>query len=269
MQDLDGKVALITGGSSGIGAETARLFAERGAAVAVGGRAPASGEAVAAEIRASGGRAVAVAADVSDEGQVAAMIADTVGAFGRLDVLHNNAALTDPGVMNRDGAVAELDLANWNRALAVNLTGPMLCAKHALPHLLAAGGGSIIMTGSGKGTAGDLDHTAYGVSKAGLINLTRYIATQYGKQRIRANIMVVGLVLSEALKTSFPAPVREMIESHHLTPYLGETRHIAEVAAFLASDASAFITGAAIPVDGGFSVHSAIYADQARQAGRH
>jgi len=259
---LDGKVAIITGGGSGIGRATAKLFAKRGARVAITGRTEARLAGVVEEIAAVGGEALAVAMDVTSEDSIAAGIARTAEHFGRLDIVHSNAAQT--GLMHEDAAIADMDLAFWNRTFATNLTGSMLCAKHAIPHLLKAGGGSIIFTGSGKGLGGDLDYPAYGTTKAGLLGLSRYVATQYGKQGIRANVIVVGLVMTEALDENMPAEAQALMREHNLVPDLGTPDDIAEVAAFLASDQSRYVTGASIVADGGFTAHSAVYADMRR-----
>lgn len=259
---LDGRVAIITGGGSGIGRATAKLLAKRGAKVAITGRTEARLAGVVEEIAGLGGEALALAMDVSDEESIAAGIAATVARFGRLDIVHSNAAQT--GAMASDAAIADMDLAFWNRTLATNLTGSMLCAKHSIPHLLKAGGGSIIFTGSGKGLAGDLDYPAYGTTKAGLLGLSRYIATQYGKQGIRANVIVVGLVMTEALDENMPPEAQALMREHNLVPDLGTPDDIAEVAAFLASDQSRYVTGASIVADGGFTAHSAVYADMRR-----
>ena len=146
---VDGKVALITGGGSGIGAATATLLAAEGAAVGVADLIGDRAADVAAAIAANGGRAIPIEADVSDERAVHAMVDAVVNEFGRLDVLHNNAALVDPHFFPRDGAVADMDLDVWERVMAVNLRGPMLGCKYAVPHMLAAGGGSIINMSSG------------------------------------------------------------------------------------------------------------------------
>jgi len=259
---LDGRVAIITGGGSGIGRATAKLLAKRGAKVAITGRTEARLAGVVEEIAGLGGEALAVAMDVADEQSIAAGVAATVARFGRLDIVHSNAAQT--GALASDAAIADMDLAFWNRTLATNLTGSMLCAKHSIPHLLKAGGGSIIFTGSGKGLAGDLDYPAYGTTKAGLLGLSRYIATQYGKQGIRANVIVVGLVMTEALDENMPPEAQALMREHNLVPDLGTADDIAEVAAFLASDQSRYVTGASIVADGGFTAHSAVYADMRR-----
>jgi NAD(P)-dependent dehydrogenase (short-subunit alcohol dehydrogenase family) len=261
MTDLQGKVAIVTGGGTGIGAAAAELLGKRGASVVVSGRNLSPLQDTAQRIRTSGAKAEAIVCDIGEEAQVAALAARTMERFGRIDILHANAALTDPKSMSGDGMIADMDVALWDRVMAINLRGPMLCAKHVIPHMLTAGGGSIVFTSSGKGIQGDVEFPAYGTSKAGLNHLCRYIAAQYGKQRIRANVVVVGLVMSDALRANMPAPIVKMIEEHHLTPYLGETAHVAEAVAFLASGAAAFITGAMIPVDGGVTSHSALYAD--------
>lgn len=261
MAKLSGRVAVITGAGSGIGAATASLLAAQGAAVALVGRRLVAVQAVADRITAAGGTALAVAADVSEEAQVAAMTQRVVAHFGHIDVLHNNAALTNPAVMAADGAITSMDPAVWDRVMAVNVRGPMLCCKHVIPHMLKAGGGSIIMSGSGKGVQGDVGQPAYGASKAALINLTRNIATQYGKQGIRANILIIGLVVTEGALANLPAPALAMLESHHLTPRLGQPDQIASVVAFLASEDSAFVTGHSLYVDGGFTAHAAPVAD--------
>jgi NAD(P)-dependent dehydrogenase (short-subunit alcohol dehydrogenase family) len=259
---LDGRVAIITGGGTGIGKATALLLAERGARVAVTGRTVANLANVVAEIEASGGEALAVGMDVISEDSIRDGIAQTVTHFGRLDIMHSNAAQT--GAMHEDALIADMDVAFWDKTMATNLRAAMLCAKHAIPHLEAAGGGSIIFTGSGKGLAGDMDYPAYGTTKAALLGLSRYVATQYGKKNIRANVLVVGLVMTEALDENMPPEAQAMMLEHNLTPSLGKPKDIAEVVAFLASDQSRYITGAAIVADGGFTAHSAVHADMVR-----
>src|SRR3546814_824022 len=242
---LDGKVAIITGGGSGIGKATAKLLASRGAKVAVTGRTVANLTKTVSELEAAGGQAMAVAMDVSNEESIANGIAQVVDQFGRLDIMHSNAAQTGAGGLNQDGDIVQMDADFWDQTMAINLRGSMLCAKHSIPHLLKSGGGTIIFTGSGKGLNGDLDYPAYGTSKAGLLNMSRYIATQYGKQGIRSNVVVVGLVMTDALDENMPAAAQAAMLEHHLTPELGKPEDIAEVVAFLASDQSRFKIGRA------------------------
>jgi NAD(P)-dependent dehydrogenase (short-subunit alcohol dehydrogenase family) len=261
---LAGKVAIVTGGGSGIGAFSAQLLARRGAKVAVAGRRVGELEKTIRAIEAAGGVAIAVETDVIEEASVAALVATTVSAFGGLNLVHGNAALTDPAGMGRDMMIADLDVATWDRTLAVNLRGSALLAKHSIPHLLAAGGGAIVFSGSAKGMQGDIEYPAYGASKAGLESLSRYIATQYGKQGLRSNVVAIGLVMTDALDSNMPVEVQKLLLEHHLTPVLGRAEDIARAVAFLLSDEASFITGATIPVDGGVTSHSPVYADMLR-----
>lgn len=261
MARLAGKVAIVTGASVGIGAETAKRFAEEGAKVVVGARTAERAQVVVDAIKAKGGEALAVACDIGNEEQIKAMVDTVIAKYGRIDVLDNNAALTDSSAMMADGRIVDMDAALWDRTMAVNLRGTMLCCKYTIPHMLKQGGGSIIVVSSGKGTEGDLGQSAYGASKAALINLAQNVATQHGKQGIRCNALIVGLVVTEGLDANMPQPIRAIIESHHLTPYLGTPRHIADAALFLASDESAFVTGHALYADGGVTGHAAQFAD--------
>lgn len=263
MLDLTGKVAVVTGAGSGIGEATARLLAARGAIVGVLDVRREAAESVARQIRRNGGEALPLIADVSSEAAVASAVAAIVDLYGRIDILHNNAALLARDHLAADGLIADMDLTIWEDTMAVNLRGPMLCTKHVLPYM--GSGGSIVMTGSGKGLQGDLDHPAYGVSKGGLVTLMRYVAAQYGKAGIRSNLVMVGLVLSAPIRAALSDEKRRLYEQHHLTPFLGEPSHVAEVVAFLASDAAAFVTGQVIGADGGYTSHSPLFAELTAQ----
>jgi len=252
---LEGKVILINGAGSGIGAACAIEYAREGAKVIVGSQSRSS-EKIAAQITAAGGIAKPYSADIAEEVQVEAMVRFTLDSFGRIDVLHNNAALTGNDIVMRDGDVMNMDVALWDRTMAVNLRGPMLCAKHTLPHMIAQGGGSVITTGSTKALQGDLAQSAYGASKAAVHNLTYNIAAQYGKLGIRANVLMVGLILSETLEENFPEPIRQLMLRHKLTPFIGTPEDCAKAAVFLASDESRYTTGQDLHVDGGYSNHA-------------
>jgi NAD(P)-dependent dehydrogenase (short-subunit alcohol dehydrogenase family) len=255
MGALDGKVAVVTGAASGIGRATVATLAEQGAVVVVSDRDGPGAEAAAAEIRAAGGRAIGVRCDVTSEDDVAALMAAAVGEWGRLDVLHNNAGTTDVDLVNADGDLRTMTADFWDHMMAVNLRGPFLGVKHALPHLLAGGGGSIVNTASAAGLAGDLRYAAYGSAKGGLIAFTRFVATMYGKDRVRCNAVCPGLVATVRAREHFDPEVLAIFEANHLTPTLGTPEDVAAVVAFLASDAAAFVTGQAIAVDGGLVAH--------------
>ena len=261
---LDGRVAVVTGSASGIGRATARALAAEGAAVVVADRNAEGAEAVAAEIEAAGGTASAQHADVAEEADIVAMIEAAVSRHGGLDILHNNAAAADPEAMSRDLAVTDLDAAAWDRILQVNLRGPMLGCKHAIPHLLARGGGAIINTSSASGLVGDLVRAAYGASKAGLDSLTRYVATQYGRQRIRCNSVAPGVTDTPALRANVPPEQIAIYENSALLPRLGRPEDIAAMVVFLASEDGSYITGQTLSVDGGLLAHHPAYAEQRR-----
>ncbi|MEY2874581.1 MAG: hypothetical protein RLZZ373_1952 [Pseudomonadota bacterium] len=253
---LDGKVAIVTGAGSGLGEECARVLALHGARVAVVDIQTEAAAAVAQSIRDGGGDALAITTDMVDEDQIRSMAQQVVAHFGRIDVLHNNAAALDTAQRHADRDVCNVDIAAWDRAMDVNARGAMLACKHVVPHMLAAGGGSIIFATSGFGALGDVTLTSYAASKAALMALARSVAAQYGKQGIRSNAIMIGLALTEKSAAHMPAELKQILLDQHLTPTLGRPRQIADVVAFLASEESSFITGAVLPVDGGFTSHS-------------
>jgi NAD(P)-dependent dehydrogenase (short-subunit alcohol dehydrogenase family) len=264
MPELANKVAIVTGAASGVGAATARVLAREGAAVVVADINGPGAQVVAKEIEAAGGRATGAVVDVAEEDQIAAMVATAVREYGGLDILHNNAALQTPDAMSRDIMITDIDADVWDRVFRVNLRGYALGAKHAIPAMLARGGGVVINTTSGTGLQGELLRPAYGTSKAAIIGFTRNIAAEYGKQGIRGVAIALGLVRTPSLMANMPPPAQEMMLTHHLTRRLADPEDVAEVVSFLASDRASFITGCTIPVDGGFSAHTASYADERR-----
>jgi NAD(P)-dependent dehydrogenase (short-subunit alcohol dehydrogenase family) len=247
MTTLAGKVAIITGGAGGIGSATVRMMAAQGALVVVADVDGSDIDGVVDHVRSSGGVAAGFVTDVSDEGSVRAMVEHAVTTFGRLDILHNNAAASDAVRLDYD--VCDVGLDIWHRILDVNLTGPMLGCRFAIPAMLQTGGGSIINTASVAGIRAEREHVTYGVSKAGLILLTKHVAVRFGKQGIRCNAIAPGVVLTPKARTRHDAWIAGMERIHH-SPRLGQPDDIAAMAAFLASDAAAFVNGAVIEVDG-------------------
>jgi NAD(P)-dependent dehydrogenase (short-subunit alcohol dehydrogenase family) len=265
---LERKVAIVTGAASGIGAETARRLAQEGAAVVVADINLAGAEQVVAQIVQAGAVAAAVRVDLGDEQSINQMVAFAVERFGGLDILDNNAADTRLSA-TRDVGVEHTDTQVWDTLMQINLRGTMLACKAAIPRMRARGGGSIINMSSGSGMTGALAPTAYGVSKAGIIMLTQYVATQHGKEGIRCNAIAPGLIVTEAASSYANGPFGEMMLRHHLTPRLGTPADIASAVAFLASDEASFITGQLISVDGGLLSHAPYHADMVQMKPGH
>lgn len=257
MRRLEGKVAIVTGGGGGIGSAVVRRFVSEGARVAVADLFEHLAQAAAGPL---GDSALAIQFDAVDPASVEAMVEQTVSHFGRLDILHNNAAMTDPAKHPLDTDAVAIPIEIWDEIIDVNLRGYLLGCKYAIPHMVKGGGGSIINTASNSGSAGDLARIAYGASKGAIITMTKYIATQHGRQNIRCNSVAPGVVLTEALDKTAPG-LKEIIKRHILTPDFGTPEDIAALVAFLASDESRYITGENISISGGGLSHQPHYAD--------
>jgi NAD(P)-dependent dehydrogenase (short-subunit alcohol dehydrogenase family) len=262
---LEGKVAIVTGGASGIGAATARMMAQEGAQVLVSDINGEGADAVAAEIDSAGGVAAGTRADMGEHDEIEAMVELAVATFGGLDVLFNNAAAMDQ--VRRDVPLLEMPLDAWERQLRVNLTGPMLASRFSIPHMIRRGGGSIVHTASVSGMRGQDGYSGYNASKAGLAGLSRSIAVTYGKEGIRSNAIAPGVTLSAHVRSRFDEAMNELWLSHTMVPDLGRPEDQAAAVVFLASDEARFITGQLLPVDGGLTVHLPIV-PQMRAAGR-
>ena len=247
---FDGKVAIVTGGAGGIGFATARLLAARGCKVAIADIAFDAAKACAAQIDG----ALAVPLDLADEASVEAMLAQVVGHFGRLDVLHNNAALLGPDIAEADGDVETMATALWDRTYAVNVRGTMMACRAALPHLRETGG-NVVNTVSNLALQGHLIQAAYASSKAAIIQMTRSIAASHGVHGVRCNAVAPGMTMTPALREAFPPPLRRAVEAETLRDRLGEPEDIAEAVAFFASDAARNITGQVLVADGGCASH--------------
>ena len=250
MHGLAGKVALITGAGAGIGRATARVFAEAGAAVGLCDIVEAAGAEVARAVERDGGRALFVRADVADPDAVRRFVDQVARAFGRVDVVVNNAGVSSPRA-----SVQELPEAEWQRVLAVNLNGHFYCAKYAVPHLLRAGGGAIINTASVLAQATLPGGVAYSTSKAAVIGFTRALAHDLGPHGIRVNCLLPGSTDTPMMWQGVSASERVAVEAEVATAQplgrVARPEEIARVALFLASDAASFVTGAAVVVDGG------------------
>ena len=252
MSSLANKVAIITGASSGIGRAAARLFASEGAKVVVSARRQAELDILVTEISEAGGEAVAVAGDVRDEGVAQALVEAAKQRFGGLDIAFNNAGAT--GEM---APVPEISVAGWQETIDTNLTSAFLGARHQIPAMIERGGGSIIFTSTFAGyTVGFPGLGAYAASKAGLIGLTLVIAAEFGAKGIRANALLPGGTDTPMGRTVVNTPeIRSFVEGLHALKRLASPEEIARSALYLASDASSFMTGNALLVDGGISIN--------------
>lgn len=251
-QDLEGKVAIVTGAGGGIGAVVAYQFAQQGAKVVLAGPANTGLEATTNSITAAGFTAAHCEVDISSEDSVKALVAFTLQQYGRLDILDNNAAMQG---LAEDTDIMSMPVETWDKVHAVNSRGTMLMCKHVIAPMIEVGGGSIINMSSGTATAGDMVSSAYAASKGAVNTLTRYVATQYGAQGIRCNAIAAGLVETPALKAGLPEPIVEIFKGHKLTGRIGKPTDIAAMISFLASDNASWITGQVYPVDGGFFAH--------------
>jgi len=253
---LDGKVALVTGATKGIGRTIATVFAREGAKVVLAGRTIGAGEQLEAEIAAAGGAAVYVPTDIGTEADVARAVRTAVERFGRLTTLVNNAAATHlSGLPDReDSGVAALGNEVLAEALQTNLWGLVWCCKHAIAAMTDAGGGSIVNISSGVATKGAAMMDAYTATKGAMNALTRSMAVEYAKQRIRVNAISSGLIQSgESIEPLLADPaMREWLERSIPLPYFGVPEDIAWGCVYLASDEARYVTGTILPIDGGY-----------------
>lgn len=252
MTALAGKVAIVTGASSGIGSATSKLFAREGAKIVVTARRQVELDALVAEIAAAGGHAVALAGDVKDEAFAKILVETAVARFGGLDVAFNNA-----GALGATGATPEVSLAGWQDTIETNLTSAFLGAKYQIPAMLDRGGGSLIFTSTFVGyTVGMPGLAAYAASKAGLIGLTQSLAAELGPKGIRANAILPGAVDTPAYRAmNDTAEARSFVAGLHALKRVATPDELARSALYLASDASTFTTGSALLVDGGVSIN--------------
>lgn len=245
---LEGKVALVTGGASGIGRASVLAFAREGARVVVSDVDREGGEQTAAAVRAAGGEARFVAADVTREDEVAALVAATAESYGGLHCAHNNA-----GVNGGFAPIHQLDLEAWERTLRINLTGVFLCLKHEIAWMLAHGGGAIVNTSSGAGFVGTPALAGYCASKHGILGLTKTAAAETARAGIRVNAVCPGSVDTPMLRSHFAVGpgIEKAIRASQPGGRLGTPEEIAEAVVWLCSDRASFVNAASLSVDGG------------------
>lgn len=251
MNRLTGKVAIITGASSGIGRETALLFAKEGAKLVLGARRKKELDELVTEIRSADGEAVALAGDVRSEDYAKSLVALAVERFGRLDVAFNNA-----GTLGEAGTTTGVSEAGWTDTLAINLTGSFLGAKHQIAQMLKNGGGSVIFTSTFVGYSFAFPGVAaYAASKAGLVGLTQSLAAEFGPSGVRVNAILPGAVDTDMYRSMNNTPQSQaFITGLHALKRVAKPAELARSVLYLASDDSAFVTGTASLVDGGASI---------------
>ncbi|WP_228545505.1 SDR family NAD(P)-dependent oxidoreductase [Burkholderia pseudomultivorans] len=245
MMRFENKVAIVTGGASGIGAATARAFAREGARVVIADLAD-NGAELAAELIDQGGHALYVQTDVTDSDDVQELIARTVQVYGRVDVMFANAGVAV------DNRIDSLDEAAWKKTLDINLTGVYLCNKYAIKHMLKQGGGTIVNCGSIHSHVGKSGVTAYAAAKGGVKLLTQTLAIDYGQQNIRVNAVCPGYIDTPLLQ-NMSKDAKQALVALHPMGRLGRAEEVANAVLFLASDEASFVNGSSLLVDGGYT----------------
>jgi len=246
---LDGKVALVTGGASGIGRATALTFAREGAKLVIADMHEDGGQQTVHLITEKGGEAIFVRTDVSKAVEVQALLSQAVATYGRLDCAHNNAGISGGG----RALTAEYPEETWHQVIAVNLTGVWFCMKYEIPQMLQHGGGAIVNTASAAGLVGGRGISAYVASKHGVVGLTKTAALEYAKQGIRVNCVCPGFIHTPMTERGLSDPEQKaQIIAREPIGRVGTPEEIAEAVVWLCSDAASFVTGHTMTVDGGY-----------------
>ena len=249
MQGLTGKVVIVAGAATGLGAASARRLAEEGARVVVGDVNPEGAEQTAAAIRERGGDAMATGFDIADDASVQRLIEHAVTAYGGVDLVHVNAGAMD--MVRRDSDVVDIDLEVWDRTIAVNLRGHMLVTRHAVPEILKRGGGAIVYTSSVAAFTGEATRPGYSATKAGINALMRHVAQRWGREGIRANAVAPSLIVTDAMRAGAPEGLLEGRLAMTPSTRHGEESDVASMVAYLMSDEGSWINGQVINIDGG------------------
>jgi NAD(P)-dependent dehydrogenase (short-subunit alcohol dehydrogenase family) len=247
-RQFDGKVAIVTGGVSGIGYACALTFARGGAKVVVADMDQEGGNRAVAELKAAGGDAIFTRTDVSRPDAVEAMVAAAIESFGRLDIAVNNA-----GIGGEAAPVGDYTIEGWNRVININLNGVFYCMRYEIPRMLETGGGVIVNMASILGTVGFAMSSAYVAAKHGVLGLTKTAALEYAKQGIRVNSVGPGFIMTPLISSAMDEATQAMISGMHPLGRMGEAQEVADLVIFLCSDQASFMTGGYYLVDGGFT----------------
>ena len=249
MQELTGKVVLVAGAATGLGAASATRLAREGAKVVVGDLNGPGAEYTARAINDAGGQAIAVQFDISDDQSVKNLVSVTTATYGGLDYVHINAG--DMGAVSKDTNIVDIDLEIWDRTIAVNLRGHMLVTRHTVPRLLERGGGAIVYTSSIASFTGEPERPAYAATKAGINAMARHVASRWGRDGIRANAITPGLILTDEIQAGLPPERLEGMRKRTRSTRLGKTSDVSSMVAYLFSDDGAWINGQVVNIDGG------------------
>jgi len=251
MKGLQGKTVLIAGGTGGVGTATALRLGAEGANVVVGSRREESAVQVADAVTAAGGRAIALQLDIVEEASVVAAVRTAAESFDGLDAMHVNAANMTPEVIMNDSDATAIDLDVFDATVQVNLRGALLCTRHAVPALLANGGGALVYTSSAAAFVGEPERPAYAMTKTGMHALVHHVASRWGREGIRANAVAPGPVPAEAVLPYLDQATLDGMQAALRSPRLGRPDDVAAMVAFLVSDDGEWINGQVINVDGG------------------